>query len=341
MLRRIGVISIAIAALAAAGALIVTLVFFQTPPPSLATSDRITEAPVTTQDFVDERGVSVAVRPTPDLKIQTPTGGLLSRSDCQPGGTLDSGAFTFRVDGVPLLNLHLRVPLWRDLMPGDRGDDVDSLKEELRRLDFSVSSGASLRWDEIAAIRTLYDRAGLSRDISSIEHKLIVWIPLSSTPVSQCPSQLGTTLTADSVIAVSPGANEVSLQNLPAGLLPGSRTLAVDGVSIPLTDSLTIDPSVDTAPLLDTPTYRSAAEKVSEKEPVTVAGTMSLITGVKVVPIPPASITISSGSNGCVRSGDVTYTVEIVGSQLGRSIVRFESVELPSSISLDPPKTCA
>lgn len=341
MIRRIAVVVIAIAAVAASAALVVSLVIFQTTPPSLAAAERITDAPVQTQEYADERAVSLTVRPAPDVEIRTSAEGLLTRSDCAEGGTLVSGASTFRVDGVPLVNLHLRVPLWRDLVPGDSGDDVDSLKDELRQLGLDISSGPTLRWAEIDAIRELYERAGITRDSKSIEKNLIVWIPLATTTVSECRSQLAAPVSAESVLAISRGVSQISLTTLPAGLLPGVRHLTVDGASVPLTESMTMDPSADVASLLNTPSYRTAAEKVLGKEPVTLTGSIALNDAVQVVPLPPASIALSSGNIGCVRSGEATFAVQIVGSQLGRSIVVFDAVELPSSISLDPPAKCA
>lgn len=77
------------------------------------------------------------------------------------GDVVRSGDRIVEVSGRPSIGLALSVPLYRDLEPGDQGDDVREVQEELTRLGFySGRADGTFGAGTSAAVAALYRAAG-------------------------------------------------------------------------------------------------------------------------------------------------------------------------------------
>ncbi len=70
------------------------------------------------------------------------TGSLVVTSPPKKGGEIVEGSKVADIGGRPVLVLQGKVPMYRDIRPGDQGDDVTALKLALGRLGFVSGSGA-------------------------------------------------------------------------------------------------------------------------------------------------------------------------------------------------------
>jgi peptidoglycan hydrolase-like protein with peptidoglycan-binding domain len=117
-------------------------------------------------DGVASVGVAIEVAPTS-------VGGakmVVSKEYAVAGDMLAPGDVIVEVSGRPILAVPLPFPLYRDLVPGDTGSDVEAMQASLKaagiyegRVDGVYGPGTS------AAVRGMYKRAGVSAPLPSDE----------------------------------------------------------------------------------------------------------------------------------------------------------------------------
>jgi len=83
------------------------------------------------------------------------------------GAELAEGSVALEVSGRPVILLKGELPVYRDLRPGSKGDDVLQLEQSLERL--GLLSGADDAWSDATgtAIQALYAAAGYSANATS------------------------------------------------------------------------------------------------------------------------------------------------------------------------------
>lgn len=74
----------------------------------------------------------------------------------------------------------------------------------------------------------------------------------------------------------------------------------------------------------------------------TIAASSALAEPITVSVVPPGALYGVQGRKGCVVNGSGARPVEIIGSELGQSFVRFRAGEPPSGVVLSPerPPAC-
>ena len=89
----------------------------------------------------------------------------------ETGAQLDEGAVALEVSGRPVLILQGELPVYRDLRPGSKGDDVLQLEQALVRL--GLMGRADSTWDNStgAGVQALYARVGHSANAASSADK--------------------------------------------------------------------------------------------------------------------------------------------------------------------------
>src|SRR5689334_21085386 len=112
-----------------------------------------------------------------EITMVSPAEGRVTATACEPNVPVLSGASTVTVDGSVILNLATSTPLWRDLSLGDRGVDVDALNAELNRLGYDLSRSRSVTRATRRALSDLFDRAGDSKEVTTVLQSRILWIP--------------------------------------------------------------------------------------------------------------------------------------------------------------------
>lgn len=99
---------------------------------------------------------TVTIKPPPTLT------GVVTSVEKAVGDTLQSGSVLMRTNGRPLFVLIGAFALYRDIQPGDSGDDVQGIQVSLKDAGYSIGhdrAGVYGRGTQ-AAVRQMYKRAG-------------------------------------------------------------------------------------------------------------------------------------------------------------------------------------
>lgn len=128
---------------------------------------------------VDQRLLSADIIARGNIDFSDPVSLALSGSIGETGSTavvtmvpevgteLKEGSVALEVSGRPVILLQGELPVYRDLRPGSKGDDVLQLEQALERL--GLLSGADNTWSDAtgAAVQSLYATAGYTANATS------------------------------------------------------------------------------------------------------------------------------------------------------------------------------
>lgn len=326
----------------ATAALVVVLVTQPFTPEQVTPVAESTAAAVTSEPYVDERPVNLAVTVGEAAPVELPVGGRVTALRCRAGGTIESGTSPVSVDGVPVLALATGTPPWRDLVVGDRGADVAALQTELTRLGRDVSAdGARLGSATVAALRAVAETAGLSLPrTGQLPMTSVIWLSAPSLTVASCDVAVGARVSPGAALAHSPTpvvAARVAV--MPPLLAQGARVVTLDGVTLPVDGSGAITDSAALAALSTTPSYLAAdAARAGGQDSGSISARLRLVEPVTVAVLPPGSVATTDGATGCVVTPEgAAVPVSIVGSRLGQTYVTFLEAPTPDVVSLDAP----
>ncbi|MDR2453168.1 MAG: hypothetical protein LBD51_01145 [Bifidobacteriaceae bacterium] len=281
------------------------------------------EVPVVNAEFADTHQVMLRVATRDGVAAVGHKSGTVTSSRCAPGAPAASGESLTEVDGLPLVNLATAKPLWRDLAPGDKGDDAAALNAELARLGLEAPSSDVVTRATTQAFGGLLKSLGAaagSFDEGVIERGLVVWLASPEVQVGECKAATGASVEAGEELWASPRqVDSAQIANAPANLLQGDRVVEVEGVVAPLDqDGAVTDPAalaeLAGSGLLDA--LEAKADGLYE-----VGATLSLSQPINVAVVPPSAVHGLDGARGCVDSGGRQIEVEVVGSQLGQTFV--------------------
>ncbi len=85
----------------------------------------------------------------------------------ETGTDLNEGGVALEVSGRPVILLQGELPVYRDLRPGSRGDDVLQLEQALQRLGYLATADSTWAPETGAAIQALYTAAGYNANTTS------------------------------------------------------------------------------------------------------------------------------------------------------------------------------
>jgi len=311
------------------------------PPPPLLALDSGATFQVTQESFDDSRTVPISVT-VGDAQVATsPSAGRVTASSCKPGEGLSSGASTFSVNGVPLVNLATTTPMWRDIAIGDSGDDVKAIAAELTRLGFANDDAPQIMdRATVAAWRALAVKAGVpakSLPANSVPQGLVVWLPSTSSTVESCGVQVGQAVSVGQTVATFDApVVAASVAGQPTQLALGPRMLVIDDQTTLAVDAGgAISDRASLVALAASPTVHSL-QALGQLDSLT--GRYVLSTPLEVSVVPPTAIVVTNGSAGCVVGDGVPRAVTVVSSQLGQSLVQFTGVA-PAVVAMNPPET--
>lgn len=330
---RIGILILALAAVAAGGAALGLILAPTSQPASLSPASTAENIPVTSQQFNDARNVELDVGTTTKRELATSATGRVTDFSCEAGGTFTSGKAAIWVDGTPVINLATVRPLWRDMTFDTKGEDVKALQAELRRLGKDVPDHGWFNWATWNAWREIVEANGGKVEYGALSLAHTMWLPEAEPLIESCDVQTGAMLGGDQPIATLPVAlNTIQIKNLPTDAAAGDRVLTVDGVTVPVDAEGQITGPDDLAQLLATASYRNY---VSSDGETAMTGTYALATPMEVIPVPPAAIYDLENGQGCVVGDGEPAPVKVVGSALGRSFVTFDE-QPPANIRTVP-----
>lgn len=337
--RALGLLGIGMIAAAGAGATITYLLVQPPTPESLERPATASFAPVVAQEFTDPRTIDLVIQPGVAVNLRVARAGVLTSSACTVGGSTSSGRSTFSVDGVPLLDLHTTLPLWRELRDGDRGPDVDAVKAELARLGLRVSSSSRFSSLDLSSIAVL--RHESADAVEALSPADLVWLPTPDIIFSSCDAGTNSRVEDGGLVGTVDGGESVALGPSPPGLIPGARTLTVDTVALSLDESLVFADPFAAQSLATTAAYREAAGESDPGSPVGLTASIRLTVPLAAWALPPTALTVEEGTQACVTADDGTaHRVTILASQLGSTVVAFDG-DAPESVRLGVESECA
>lgn len=314
------------AMLVAAGTAVAVVVAVPAEPPAaLRTATPASTVRVTERTDADERQVQLALDTGAPRAIVTVRTGTVTSSACSTGAVLRSGAVLARVDGEPVVALATGVPLWRDLVVDDHGDDVRGLQRALN------ASGAGLTEDGIfgrgtlrAALQFLTERGvrvggELARTLPRAPFS---WVPGAENTIRSCVAVVGAAVGADGVLVELPAElRGARIESAPVDPVPGRRTVRIGNVTAEVGDDGAVSTPAALAAVAALPEY--AATVASTDGVPTMPATWSLRHPRTVQVLPPTALFAVERGRACVQPvRGAPVGVEVLGSELGQAFVR-------------------
>jgi hypothetical protein len=322
----------------AAGATAGVVYVAEDTPALLVSPAPVGSVPVTRRDFDDVRTVMITVRAAPQEVALAPGTGRVTASECVPGQRLASGQAVLQVDGVPVVGLALRTPLWRDLTRGDTGSDVLGFTRELVRVGrLSGKPHATMTREDVEAFAAMMVEFGMPEAAVStwtVPRSSVMWLADVSPLVASCEVGVGAPVASDQVVvAFAPRLVEARVQSELAFLPAAARVLTLGGTQIEVPGGGVITDEEQLALLAK----GAAAQYDSGIESPTLAGWLRLAVSVELWAVPPAALIAAGPERGCVVWEGTSWSVHVVASELGQALVVFDH-DAPPSVDLNPPK---
>lgn len=328
---------LAAGALIALGVLVAVLVDKPEVPAAIDTGTGATTVPVTKQDFIDSRTVTITFEADAPEALSSPVGGRVTHlGACQQGAEVSSGSVLLEINGDPLVALHTATPLWRDLSIGMEGDDIWAVQDELARLGHDIQPDGRYGQRTHMLVREVLARAGITvRPWESVPLAVIVWWPAPTVTVASCPVALGQDVTVgEPLVTLPPTLTRISLETAPAGAVNGLRMLDFGQLQVPTDDRHEVtDPQV-LAEVEQSDAYQTV---LGQDDPSTAEVDWYLAEPIQAIAVPPRAIYDLRDGAGCVAFGGTAYQVQVISSSLGNTLVTFDGqVDTPPQVDLNP-----
>lgn len=334
---RLALAALALAMAAASGAAVTGLLLADATPATLREPPRVTSAPVTQRSFDDARTVELALTLGADASLTAPASGRVTALTCRPDMPFSSGESNLSIDGAPLLNLATSVPLWRDLGVGDEGADALALRAELIRLGSRVAPEGALDAGTMTAVADLFHKAGDSGfKTGTVPIERVLWLPGPETSVTACLAAVGTRVSEGAEVASLPGGlTAAQLVRLPDRVAPGKRVLVIDGERFPTDGEGRVTDPGALARISSMPSYLQATRNAM----TSITGSYVLSDQVAASVVAPGALYDVDQATACVIADGKPLAVTLIGSELGRSFVTFDTAEPPAAVDLEPDQT--
>jgi hypothetical protein len=341
------VLALALLAALSGGVAVGTVLTVPDTPEVLAAGPTVTEVPVTTRAYDDRRNLALRVTAGAAREVTVRAGGLVTSSTCSPGATMTSGSTTVALDGVPLLDLHTAVPLWRGLTVGDRGPDVAALHDALRALGREAPTDDRVTATTLRSFHAATTAVGAPAPASTrdpVDPARVVWLPEPTVTIGTCSAEVGTDVVAGDALAGLPAAlASAALVAVPEDAAPGARALTIGGTPVSVgADGRITDPA-SLAVVAASEEYVQAAAVVEVGTDVTLTVPWALVEAIDVWVVPPGAVLDAGTDAACVRDAeDRPVGVTVVASELGQTFVApVAATAPPTSVRSRPSGGCA
>jgi biotin carboxyl carrier protein len=319
------------AVIAASAAVVVVAVIAPAPvPATLAAPKQATTVATTERTFDDARQAQLRLVEGSPRAVTAPRSGTLTSSDCASGRTVSSGSVVATIDGIPVVALATRLPLWRDLLDGDRGEDVTALQAELTRLGHPTVADGVVGTSTLRAAADLLAAAGTDASArrsaadgpALIAAAAFAWLPAPAVTTRRCTAVVGTPVTAgDELLTLPPEVVAARVTSIPADASPGPRVVRLGETDLSVDDDGAVTGAEDLQRLARAP--EAAAALADDGGSGSVAVQWLLARPIDVLVVPPSALWGIRDRHGCLLAqGDARpILVEVAGSDLGQSFV--------------------
>jgi biotin carboxyl carrier protein len=184
-----------------------------------------------------------------------------------------------------------------------------------------------------------------SPPFENVDHS--IWIQTPEVTVTSINVALGDDVTQGSTLFNIPNSiKEAKISNIPTNLIDGERILVIDDKQITVNSTGIVDPGENNSnytAILASNTYSSAISPTNSSSSQSKTGgsielnaRFQLKTPVDVVVVNPSSIITNDDMKSCVTSSGKVYKIDIVGSEIGRSFIKFNDEKVPENIDYKP-----
>lgn len=286
---------------------------------------------VTARAFDDQQSVDAVPDIAKERTVASPTSGVLREQQCEVGSVVASGQAPFLLDDQRVLALHLDTPLWRDLDVGAKGDDVSALQSELGRLGYAgVDVDGAYGKITAAAVRHLWNDAGVAGKHPSIPFDHVVWLPQTQVTVATCPLEIGQNVGQGEALFTTGGGLTSLTLSLPEGSVSGQWEAVVDDTTVTVPDDGVISDQAFLAAFEKTRRYLGYVDDPSAG----LKADIRLVATIQVASVPASALYALSADQGCVMSGGAPLAVRVVASEFGQTLVASDP--LPMSVQAAP-----
>lgn len=301
-------------------------------PSVLARAGEVTVASVNTQRYDGTRGVTVIPRLAPAYELVVNAAGTVTEDLAAEG--LESGRAALRVNGRAVIALNTATPLYRDLALGDKGDDVRALNAELARLGLGGDPESSVMTAATSvAVGELLSRNGIAANERVLRVADTLWIPRTHVEPQTWTAGVSTRVAPGMKIGeVSGGVTALAIKGDAA--LDRDRTLTVMGesVTIPAGQSGTDDAEFCRR-VSQSDEFRAKSRGGGDLASG-FGASVRLASPVQVLRVPAGAVFGVRDGRGCIAVDGLSVAVDVVGADLGVSLVTAEDGSVPSEVSL-------
>ncbi|MEY9851820.1 hypothetical protein ABH923_001498 [Leifsonia sp. EB41] len=183
----------------------------------------------------------------------------------------------------------------------------------------------------IVAAAQAFARIGVTIAPDSVPAASVLWLPTPTVSVSQCDLSAGVPVDHGATMATFASTSpRVTVIDPPGDLLPGARVVIVGEGRYAVDDDGVVQ-------VADLPALGAAGNvDVSASEAKPIDARLALSEPVQVSVVVPSAVFGVDGVRGCVSSRGDRYQVEILGSQLGETIVVFPNGKKPERVDSRP-----
>ena len=173
------------------------------PPELLSPARQVTSAPVNTQEYTGSQQVTVVPTVSASRQLLGNATGTVTAD--WSGSGLTSGRAAYQVNGRAVVALNTAIPLYRDIRPGDVGQDALAVNNELNRLGYSSSpDSTTFTWyTQLGWQQLMIDQGNDSDGTLLLADTL--WIPSPSVTVANWSGTVGAMVSAGAPVGEIPG----------------------------------------------------------------------------------------------------------------------------------------
>lgn len=229
-------------------------------------------------------------------------------------------------------------PLWRNLVKGDKGSDVEGLQKALVELGYALAIDGEVgdyTLRAVADLQGITSAAGI-REFESISPGMFLWLPAKSVTVGKVRLAVGQKIAAgDEVIELDRSIRSISVAQVPSDVIDAEHVLVFDDKEFTVDKSgKLVDPSSENLALIRQSHVFKEWEKSSTDGNSQLSVPLKLQTEIQAVSVSPSVVYGIEGNTGCVSDGQRSYKVKLIGSELGQTYVQFDKdVEVPQALS--------
>lgn len=361
---RAAVVAICGVVLVAVGAVVGQYLLPNSPPKSLSRASAETTFGVEEVGFDDARTVQLSLSIEEDRKLTFPLDGRVTSTSCVVGGQITSGQIVAEVSGKRVLALNTSIPLWESRKPGDEGDDVDSLRQELNRLGSDLADTGPVNSAVLEALARLLTFEGETPGIlEEVTADQIMWMPQLTVTMLKCVSKVADSVkVGDEFGTVEGSLAEAHIAPMPTGLASGARALKVAGLEVSVDESGVVSSPEGLASIASSADYQAMRNSssggaggddtgggaggsgVDSTRVPTMVAVLALTPETTAWAVPASTVYEVVGDAGCITSNDKSISVKIVGSSLGKTYVlpAQESAAMPPKVDAPgtKPRSC-